>query len=84
MVKDGADQKAVVEYLKSLSPSGVELELISLASFEFAKGETSVAFVQPNALVSINISQFKLTFLFLIVGQNDEIVYRSCRAEPRL
>ena len=68
MVKEGADQKAVVEYLKSLSPSGVELELISLASFDFERGEASVAFVQPNALVSVNISQFKITFLFLLVG----------------
>ena len=43
MIKDGADQKSVVEYLKTLSPSGVELELISLASFEFERGPNAAS-----------------------------------------
>jgi len=37
----------IVEYLKTLSPSGVELELISLASFEFEKGPNASG-TQPN------------------------------------
>jgi len=52
MIKDGADQKSIVEYLKTLSPSGVELELISLASFEFERGPNAAA-LMPNSIVSI-------------------------------
>ena len=52
MIKDGADQKSIVEYLKALTPSGVELELISLASFEFERGPNAAS-LQPNSIVSI-------------------------------
>ena len=50
MIKNGDDHKSIFEYLKTLSPSGVELELISLASFEFEKGPNSSA-LQPNAIL---------------------------------
>ena len=52
MIKDGADRKSIVEYLKTLTPSGVELELISLASFEFERGPNAASFM-PNSIVSI-------------------------------
>jgi len=32
-----SDHMPIIEYLKTLSPSGVELEFLSLASFDFSK-----------------------------------------------
>lgn len=47
MLSENAKTKEVFDYLKNLSPSGVELEFLTLANFEFGDN--------PNDSVSISI-----------------------------
>ena len=42
------DHEPIIEYLKTLSPSGIELEFLSLASFDFSKDRQ---LEQPNELL---------------------------------
>lgn len=50
--------KAIMDYIKNLSPSGIELEFMSLSTFELNGGSNS----QPNLLVSI----YNYSFIFII------------------
>jgi 3-dehydroquinate dehydratase len=53
MVSEGnATAFEVIEYLKTLSPSGVELEFISLASFEFTGLDSGKQLSNPNLLLT--------------------------------
>lgn len=49
----GSDTKAkdILEYLKTLSPSGIELEFISLASFDFELDQDKKMLQDPNASI---------------------------------
>jgi hypothetical protein len=40
MLKQGSSSGEITEYLKSISASGVELEFISLSSFDFDDSKT--------------------------------------------
>ena len=55
LIKGKPEYSAILEYLKSLSPSGVELEFISLASFDIDRSQ-EVALQNPNAMVSLSFS----------------------------
>lgn len=63
-----SNEKDVVEYLKTLSPSGIEIEFISLSSFEIeAVKKEGENLVSPNKMISKMLS----VFLKLVQGNSD-------------
>ena len=58
MLSETHTWKQIIDYMKTLSPSGIELELISLASFEIDTTQKDKQLQNPNQLLEQMMNVF--------------------------
>ena len=57
LLREGSSHTEIIDYLKTLTPSGVELEFISLASFDFYRTK-GLELEHPNELLLKMLNRF--------------------------